>query len=35
MKKQINIRLVQPVANDQVMNVFKQKGSGHVMEIGN
>ena len=30
----INIRLVQPVANDQVMNVFKQKGSGHVMEIG-
>jgi|TARA_B110000259_G_scaffold186143_1_gene236693 hypothetical protein len=33
-EEKIYIRLVQPVVNDQIMNVFKQKGSGHVLEIG-
>ena len=32
--EKIYLRIVEPVVNDQVMNIFKQKGSGHIMEIG-
>lgn len=33
-EEKIFIRLIQPVASDEIMNIFKQKGSGHVLEIG-
>ena len=33
-EEKIYIRLIQPVADDEVMQIFRQKGSGHVMEIG-
>ncbi len=32
--EKIYLRIVEPVADDRVMNIFKQKGSGHILEIG-
>ena len=33
-EEKIYIRLIQPVVDDEVMQIFRQKGSGHAMEIG-
>ena len=33
-EESISLRIIQPVADDSIMQIYKSKGSGHIMDIG-